>query len=39
MGGTRLECMSSLRMSALAKMMDGVITLEEVVANTAPDCF
>jgi len=31
--------MSSLRMSALAKMMDGVITLKEVVANTAPDCF
>jgi type IV pilus assembly protein PilB len=31
--------MSSLRMSALAKMMDGVTTLEEVVANTAPDRF
>jgi type IV pilus assembly protein PilB len=31
--------MSSLRMSALAKMMDGVTTLEEVVANTAPDNF
>jgi type II secretory ATPase GspE/PulE/Tfp pilus assembly ATPase PilB-like protein len=31
--------MSSLRMSALAKMMDGVTTLEEVVANTAPDHF
>jgi type IV pilus assembly protein PilB len=28
--------MSSLRMSALAKMMDGVTTLDEVVANTAP---
>jgi type IV pilus assembly protein PilB len=31
--------MSSLRMSALAKMMDGVTTLEEVVGNTAPDRF
>jgi type IV pilus assembly protein PilB len=31
--------MSSLRMSALAKMMDGVTTLDEVVANTAPDNF
>src|SRR5689334_19159907 len=31
--------MSSLRMSALAKMMDGVTTLDEVVANTAPDRF
>jgi type IV pilus assembly protein PilB len=31
--------MSSLRMSALAKMMDGVTTLDEVVANTAPDTF
>ncbi|HSP76934.1 MAG TPA: type IV-A pilus assembly ATPase PilB [Myxococcaceae bacterium] len=31
--------MSSLRMSALSKMMDGVTTLEEVVANTAPDRF
>jgi type IV pilus assembly protein PilB len=31
--------MSSLRMSALAKMVDGVTTLEEVVANTAPDRF
>jgi type IV pilus assembly protein PilB len=31
--------MSSLRMSALAKLMDGVTTLEEVVGNTAPDRF
>ncbi|HYO60029.1 type IV-A pilus assembly ATPase PilB [Archangium sp.] len=31
--------MSSLRMSALAKMMDGVTTLDEVVGNTAPDTF
>ncbi|HYI00165.1 type IV-A pilus assembly ATPase PilB [Hyalangium sp.] len=31
--------MSSLRMSALAKMMDGVTTLDEVVSNTAPDRF
>jgi type IV pilus assembly protein PilB len=31
--------MSSLRMSALAKMMDGVTTLDEVVGNTAPDRF
>ncbi|HLT31300.1 MAG TPA: type IV-A pilus assembly ATPase PilB [Myxococcaceae bacterium] len=31
--------MSSLRMSALKKMMEGVTTLEEVVANTAPDHF
>ncbi|HET9451158.1 MAG TPA: type IV-A pilus assembly ATPase PilB, partial [Aggregicoccus sp.] len=29
--------MSSLRMSALAKMMAGVTTLDEVVGNTAPD--
>ncbi|SET31290.1 type IV-A pilus assembly ATPase PilB [Stigmatella erecta] len=31
--------MSSLRMSALAKLMEGVTTLEEVVGNTAPDRF
>jgi type IV pilus assembly protein PilB len=31
--------MSSLRMSALAKMMAGVTTLDEVVGNTAPDRF
>jgi type IV pilus assembly protein PilB len=31
--------MSSLRMSALAKLMDGVTTLEEVLGNTAPDRF
>ena len=31
--------MSTLRMSALAKVMDGVTTLEEVVGNTAPDRF
>jgi type IV pilus assembly protein PilB len=31
--------MSSLRMSALAKMMMGVTTLDEVVGNTAPDRF
>ena len=31
--------MSTLRMSALAKMMAGVTTLGEVVANTAPDRF
>ncbi|HEX8700395.1 MAG TPA: type IV-A pilus assembly ATPase PilB [Myxococcaceae bacterium] len=31
--------MSSLRMSALAKLMDGVTTLEEVLGNTAPDHF
>jgi type IV pilus assembly protein PilB len=31
--------MSSLRMSALAKMMAGVTTLSEVVGNTAPDRF
>ncbi len=31
--------MSTLRMSGLAKMMQGVTTLEEVVANTAPDRF
>jgi type IV pilus assembly protein PilB len=31
--------MSSLRMSALAKMMEGVTTLEEVVTHTAPDQF
>ncbi len=31
--------MSSLRMSALAKMMQGVTTLSEVVGNTAPDRF
>ena len=31
--------MSSLRMSALAKMMEGVTTLDEVVGNTAPDRF
>lgn len=31
--------MSSLRMSALKKMMEGVTTLEEVVGNTAPDHF
>ncbi|MBF5044732.1 type IV-A pilus assembly ATPase PilB [Aggregicoccus sp. 17bor-14] len=31
--------MSSLRMSALAKMMAGVTTLDEVVANTGPDRF
>ena len=31
--------MSSLRMSGLNKMMAGVTTLGEVVANTAPDRF
>ena len=31
--------MSSLRMSALAKMMAGVTTLDEVVGNTGPDRF
>ncbi len=31
--------MSSLRMSALNKMMQGVTTLSEVVGNTAPDRF
>jgi type IV pilus assembly protein PilB len=31
--------MQTLRMSALAKMMGGTTTLEEVVANTAPDRF
>ncbi|XXF76640.1 type IV-A pilus assembly ATPase PilB [Myxococcaceae bacterium GXIMD 01537] len=31
--------MSSLRMSALSKMMEGVTTLDEVVGNTAPDRF
>jgi type IV pilus assembly protein PilB len=31
--------MSSLRMSALAKMMQGVTTIAEVVGNTAPDRF
>ncbi|MFL5320915.1 MAG: type IV-A pilus assembly ATPase PilB [Myxococcaceae bacterium] len=31
--------MASLRMSALAKLMAGVTTLEEVVGNTAPDRF
>jgi type IV pilus assembly protein PilB len=31
--------MQTLRMSALNKMMNGITTLEEVVANTAPDRF
>ena len=31
--------MQTLRMSALGKMINGVTTLEEVVANTAPDRF
>ena len=31
--------MQTLRMAALGKMMNGVTTLEEVVANTAPDRF
>jgi len=31
--------MQTLRMSALNKMMQGVSTLEEAVANTAPDRF
>ncbi len=31
--------MQTLRMAALGKMMAGVTTLEEVVANTAPDRF
>jgi type IV pilus assembly protein PilB len=31
--------MSSLRMSALTKMMQGVTTIDEVVGNTAPDRF
>jgi len=31
--------MQTLRMSALGKVMNGVTTLEEVVANTAPDRF
>ena len=31
--------MSSLRMSGLAKLMEGVTTLEEVLGNTAPDRF
>jgi type IV pilus assembly protein PilB len=31
--------MQTLRMAGLGKMMNGVTTLEEVVANTAPDRF
>jgi len=31
--------MQTLRMAALLKMINGVTTLEEVVANTAPDRF
>ncbi|HVE83887.1 MAG TPA: ATPase, T2SS/T4P/T4SS family, partial [Myxococcales bacterium] len=31
--------MQTLRMAALGKMINGVTTLEEVVANTAPDRF
>jgi type IV pilus assembly protein PilB len=31
--------MQTLRMAALAKMMGGMTTLEEVVGNTAPDRF
>jgi type IV pilus assembly protein PilB len=31
--------MQTLRAAALQKMMAGVTTLEEVVANTAPDRF
>jgi type IV pilus assembly protein PilB len=31
--------MQTLRMSALNKMMNGITTMEEVVANTAPDRF
>jgi hypothetical protein len=31
--------MQTLRMSALNKVVAGVTTLEEAVANTAPDRF